>query len=68
MANWFCLCSMMCVVNVCRSELIDYAWVFIVPGPTLPMHKKNIVDFAVGTCNETVSDKQLPANSMPSLL
>ena len=33
MANWFCsVFNVVCVVNVCRSELIDSAWVVIVPG------------------------------------
>ena len=32
MANWFCsVFNVVCVVNVCRSE-IDSAWVVIVPG------------------------------------
>ena len=36
MANWFCsVFNVVCVVDVCprcRSELIDSAWVVIVPG------------------------------------
>ena len=37
MADWFCsVFNVVCVVNVssprCRSELIDSAWVVIVPG------------------------------------
>ena len=44
MANWFCsVFNVVCVVNVvlcprCRSELIDSAWVAIVPGEQ--MYKK----------------------------
>ena len=33
MANWFCsVFNVVCVANVCRSELMDSAWVVIAPG------------------------------------
>ena len=33
MAYWFCsVFTVVCVVNVCRSDSIDSAWVVIVPG------------------------------------
>ena len=33
MAYWFCsVFTVVCDVNVCRSELIDSAWVVVVPG------------------------------------
>ena len=44
MANWFCSVSnVVCVVNVCRSELIDSAWVVIVPGQKGINNKKIII-------------------------
>ena len=44
MANWFCsVFIVVCVVNVCRSELIDSAWVVIVPGQKCIKNRKKMV-------------------------
>ena len=56
MANWFCsVFSVMCRKRLssprCRSELIDSAWVVIVPGQNCINRKKRNVMYVCNVSN-----------------
>ena len=78
MDNWFCaVFNVVCVVNFCRSELIDSAWVVIVPGQKciknydkislkFPNATKEVTEEAMKEAREELH--QAPSSDNPSVI